>query len=138
VSPIAHGRLDAAERQAVEDHAMTMASDWCRANGWLIVDDVSRRRSWDLEARKRRNGRPMFIEVKGTTGTKLDVEVTDGEVRHARSHPAATVLIIVSGIHLERGARLTAKGGTLHVISPWAPKAAELSPTRYRWRPAGP
>lgn len=133
-SPIGQGRLDVAERFAVEAHAMDRAEDWCRQNGWPIVEDVSRRSSWDLEARKRRNGRPLFVEVKGTTGRKLEVEVTEGEVRHARANPRDTVLIVVTDIVLKRGKQPGASGGKLHSVYPWSPEDNELRPTRYRWK----
>jgi hypothetical protein len=135
LSPISQGRLGPAERVTVEDHAMQQAMDWCRRNGWPIVEDVSRRRSWDLEARKRRNGQPLFIEVKGTTGNSLEIEVTHGEVQHAKDNPTATILIVVTAIVLKRRSQPTATGGTLHVINPWSPSDDQLSPTRYRWRP---
>lgn len=114
---------------------MNRASDWCRENGWSIVDDVLRRCSWDLEARKVKGGVPLFVEVKGTTGSKLDVEVTDAEVRHALANPKSTALLIVTDIALSKGEIPAASGGKPHVIRPWAPKATELTPTRYRWRP---
>lgn len=113
---------------------MDRAEDWCRQNGWSIVEDVSRRSSWDLEARKRRNGRPLFVEVKGTTGRKLEVEVTEGEVRHARANPRDTVLIVVTDIVLKRGKQPGASGGKLHSVYPWSPEDSELRPTRYRWK----
>lgn len=87
-----------------------------------------------IGARKRRNARPLFVEVKGTTGTKLDVEVTAAEVRHARSNPHGTVLIIVTEIVLKKGAQPEASGGRVHAFHPWSPGPSELTPTRYRWR----
>lgn len=137
-SPIGQGRLGIAERLAVETHAMASAEEWCRQNGLPFVKDVSRRRSWDLEARKRRDARPLFVEVKGTTGTRLEVEVTQGEVRHARANPRHTVLIIVSEIALKKGAQPRASGGKVHVVRPWSPAANDLTPTRYRWKPPSP
>lgn len=135
-SPIGHGRLGVAERVAVEDHAMRRAEAWCRQHGWPIVEDVSRQSSWDLEARKRKGGRVLFVEVKGTTGSKVDVEVTAAEVRHARMHPGDTVLIVITEIRLKRGAHPTASGGRIHVVNPWDPTDSELTTTRYRWRPS--
>lgn len=133
-SPIGQGRLGIAERLAVERHAMGRAEQWCRRNGWPVVDDVSRRKSWDLEARKQRNGESLFVEVKGTTSTKLEVEVTHAEVQHAQANGDSTVLIIVSGIVLTKGAQPNASGGKLHVVKPWSPGASELRPSRYRWK----
>lgn len=135
-SPIGQGRLGVAERVAVEDHAMRMAEAWCRQHGWPIVDDVSRQSSWDIEARKRKSGRVLFVEVKGTTGSKIDVEVTAAEVRHARQHPRDTVLIVITEIQLKRGPHPIASGGQIHTVRPWDPTESELTTTRYRWRPS--
>lgn len=136
-SPIGQGRLGLAERLAVEAHAMARAEEWCRKSGWPVVEDVSRRSSWDLEARKRRGAKPLFVEVKGTTGKKLEVEVTAAEVRHAQGNPADTVLLVVTEILLKKGPSPTASGGTVHAIHPWSPEASELTATRYRWKAAG-
>jgi hypothetical protein len=116
---------------------MARAEEWCRKSGWSVVEDVSRRSSWDLEARKRRGAKPLFVEVKGTTGKKLEVEVTAAEVRHARANPSDTALVVVTEIALKKGPQPLATGGKLHVIQPWSPDAAELTPTRYRWKADG-
>lgn len=134
-SPIAQGRLAHDESVAVELRAMALAADWCRANGWPLVEDVSARCSWDIEARKRAGGRPLFVEVKGTTGRGPIVELTAGEVRHALEHPRETALIVVTGIKLTRGSRPLASGGATSVWHPWSPDETELTATMYRWRP---
>ena len=113
---------------------MAVATDWCRSNGWSIVEDVSARSSWDLEARRRRSGRPLYVEVKGTTGKDPLVEVTAAEVRHARENPRDTALVVVTNITLSRGAMPTASGGQTHVWHPWSPDDTELTATAYRWR----
>jgi len=110
-SPIGQGRLGLAERLAVAAHAMARAEEWCRKSGWPVVEDVSRRSSWDLEARQRRGARPLFVEVKGTTGKKVEVEVTAAEVRHAQGNPADTVLLVVTEILLKKVPSPTASGG---------------------------
>lgn len=133
-SPVGQGRLGLAERLAVEAHAMARAEEWCRKSGWRLVDDVSRRSSWDLGARRRRGAKPLFVEVKGTTGRELEVEVTAAEVRHAQANPADTVLVIVTEILLTKGSPPKASGGKVHAIHPWSPDASELAPTRYRWK----
>lgn len=128
------GRLGPAESRAVEKHAMKLAEDWCRSNGWPLVKDVSSG-SWDLEARKRPSGPPLFVEVKGLTGKLPVIEVTVAEVEHALKHPADTMLIVVTNITLHRGIAPTASGGDLHVWNPWSPIKTELRTTVYRWRP---
>lgn len=128
------GRLPLAERLVVEEWAMARAEDWCHMNGWPIVDKVSTRKSWDLEARKRRSGKPLFVEAKGTIGKKFEVEVTKGEVEHAQLHTADTVLVVVTEISLKRGSNPSASGGKLHIMHPWSPKLEELTATKFRWK----
>jgi hypothetical protein len=134
-SPIGQGRLSPAEREVVERYAMDRATEWCRDNGLGVVEDVSKRCSWDLEARRNSMGPRLFVEVKGTTGSQLSVEVTEAEVQHARANPKATALIVVTDIKLKRGSSLRATGGTTRVIEPWSPDDGKLTPTRYRWKP---
>ena len=133
-SPIGQGRLSHDERVAVEARAMSVATDWCRSHGWPLVEDVSARSSWDLEARSKPSRPPLYVEVKGTTGKHATVEVTAAEVRHARENPLDTALIVVTNIALTRGATPTASGGQTHVWHPWTPNDAELTATMYRWR----
>jgi hypothetical protein len=134
---IAQGRLPVAQRLAVEQRAMEEATKWCRDNGWFHVDDVSHRKSWDLEARKSKTAKPLFVEVKGTTSSSTKVDVTAAEVRHADDKPRNTALVVVTDITLHDVAgKPRAKGGRLHVWYPWEPRKEELRPIVYRWTPA--
>src|SRR5437588_10638244 len=101
-TPKGQGRLSTLEKHAVDMRAMQLAKQWCRKNGWPIVDDVSGQKSWDLEARKRRNGQVLYVEVKGTIGSKPEVEVTRAEVEHALSYPSSTALVVFTDIALDR------------------------------------
>jgi hypothetical protein len=134
--PLGQGRLKLAERLAVEERAMQLASKWCKGNGWPIVKDVRHHVPWDLEARKRTNGAPLFVEVKGSTGEAITVEVTVAEVRHAQAHPKATALVVVSDITLKRSKNgPIASGGRVQPRFPWVPSQSELSPVLFRWKP---
>jgi hypothetical protein len=126
-------RADAAARRAVEMHAMAVATELLEADSWDVVD-VSATHSYDLECT--RNGETLHVEVKGTTGDGSSVLLTPGEVRHARDHGAA--LVVVSQIVLESdpesGERL-ASGGEPEVLNPWDVDAdGELIPTGYEYR----
>jgi len=132
------GRLSLAERLAVEDRAMQAAKAWCLKNGWPLVEHVSRKKSWDLEGRKTRNSAPYFVEVKGTIGPEPTVELTAAEVRHALRNPGRTILIVVTGINLNRNDPApAASGGRVRAWRSWAPDPSELEVTRYRWKPSG-
>jgi hypothetical protein len=131
---IAQGRLPVAQRLAVEQRAMEEATKWCRDNGWFHVDYVSSRKSWDLEARKSKTSKPLFVEVKGTTSSSTKVDVTAAEVRHAGDNPRDTALVVVTGITLHDVAgKPRAKGGRLHLWYPWEPRKQELQSIVYRW-----
>lgn len=114
---------------------MDQAELWCRSRGYSHVDNVSRQRSWDLEARRRRNSsRVLYVEAKGTIGSRAVVEITDAELTHARAHPDDTALVVVTDIHLDRrSVPPAATGGTVRSFHPWKPDPAELTPIRYRW-----
>ena len=126
-------RADPAERRAVELRAMAIATALLEADSW-DVDDVSASRSYDLECT--RNGEMLHVEVKGTTGDGLSVLLTPGEVRHARDHGAA--LVVVSNITLERNPQSgewVGTGGEPAVLNPWDVDAdGELIPTGYEYR----
>ena len=128
---------DVATRIAVEARAMTVATDWCRRQGWQDVRDVSASESWDLEA-KDTSGNTRYIEVKGLTGSEIAVEVTRAEVKSACGHRESHSIIIVSEIRVD-GAGLTrvASGGKVTAFDPWRPQNLELTPQQYVWRPVG-
>ncbi|MGI8528125.1 MAG: protein NO VEIN domain-containing protein [Geodermatophilaceae bacterium] len=65
---------------------MTVAKDWCHRNGWTAVRDVGAGKlGGDLEAVDS-SGVRRLIEVKGTTGTSVSMEVTKHEVDSAIQH----------------------------------------------------
>ena len=132
------GRLDQASKKAVELQAVAVAADWCHSQGWTDIADVGDSKSWDLEARKPGTKAWWFIEVKGTTGSRISVVVTDGEVKAAHRHGPRSVLVVVRDIELEVDSqgRPAAKGGMPEIYKPWGPLPAELKNTQYVWEPA--
>jgi hypothetical protein len=125
--------LTGSERDAVEMRAMKVAETWCRQHGWPRVVDVHQSKSWDLEARKFSGTKVLYVEAKGTIGDKPVVEVTASEFAHARTHRENTVLVVVTGIALDRSVPPTASGGVSRAYYPWVPELGEVTPTRYRW-----
>lgn len=56
------------------------------------------------------------MEVKGTRGTGIEIELTAGEVENARGSGWRTDLFIVSGIVVERrDGAITTAGGTIKI-----------------------
>ncbi|MEU4801834.1 DUF3578 domain-containing protein [Actinosynnema sp. NPDC023587] len=129
-------RLTAAEKTAIEQRAVTVASKHLRGLEYR-VEDVGARESYDLAAT--RGDERLFVEVKGTTsrwGPDSEVILTRNEVLlHEREYPN-TMLAVVSSIALRRGTASTAptaSGGTLHVVHPWRVVRENLTPLTYRY-----
>lgn len=120
--------LSAAERKAVEAHAMARAETWLAANGFSGVRDVHATHSCDYLAV--RDGIEHHIEVKGTTSAFGKVILTANEVElHRRVHPA-NLLIVVHDIDLI-AERITATGGKLTVLDPLVIETCELTPLSF-------
>ena len=71
--------------------------------------------------------------MKGTTGDGSRVIVTAGEVRHARTYEAVS-LVVVSGITVsaDSAGNIAATGGAMRVLDPWDIDAAgSLEPIEY-------
>lgn len=130
-------RVDQAVKDAIEDRAVTVATRWCHTQRWSGIHTTGDTESWDLEGVDRA-GTTHYVEVKGTTGGPAKVEVTAGEVKAAREHEAAHVIVIVHGIEVDvtDPALPVASKGTVVAYDPWAPRRDELTDLRYTWRPA--
>jgi Domain of unknown function (DUF3883) len=129
-------RVSAAERKAIEMCAIRAVTAELESDGWS-VEDVGLFRSYDLHCHKRDDEKR--VEVKGTTGDGSAVILTPGEVRHARTHDVA--LVIVSNIRLEvdEEGQFHGHGGTLQIIDPWLiDEHGELEPTGYAYRLVSP
>jgi hypothetical protein len=115
--------LSAADRVAVEQHAMTAAENYYRKEGY---ETQVRGRPFDLLCL--RGDEELRVEVKGTTGTGESVLVTIGEVKSARAH--ATELFVLSEIKLTPKGP---KGGRMTIVAPWKPTFAQLQPKLYKY-----
>lgn len=119
-----------ATRKAIEVRAMTLAAELLVAEGWQ-VEDVSAMQSYDILVR--RNEEVGYVEVKGTTGSGREIQVTAAEVEFARVHHASMRLIVVSGIDvtLDEGGFANAGGGTIRSFEGWAPQPKDLKPISF-------
>jgi catechol 2,3-dioxygenase-like lactoylglutathione lyase family enzyme len=100
--------------------------------GFRVVD-VSGNNPYDLHC-SRPDGAELRVEVKGTTGEGEEVELTIGEVKHARGHIGHIALYVLHSIALaEEGDTHTATGGKPVIIEPWDVDDGVLAATRYRW-----
>ncbi|HMV33840.1 MAG TPA: DUF3883 domain-containing protein [Gemmatimonadales bacterium] len=118
-------------RRAIERYAMRVVEAHLEAAGWTLTD-TSKGNPYDLLAV--RGNAIRYVEVKGTSGGGDTIEVTAGEVKHARAHPAETTLALVTGISVDETdpERPVCSGGELRVVERWAPAEEDLDPTVFR------
>lgn len=123
---------DQAARAAIEAHAVDRAVRYLDAQGFA-VRDVGAVESYDLDAT--RPGERLYVEVKGTTSAGDEVILTRNEVRLNARHYPDTMLIVVSGIELDRRTDPPrAHGGRMRVVHPWAVAGEDLTALSYRYR----
>jgi hypothetical protein len=126
--------LNAAERAAVEAHAMTVAHQWLATNGYTNIRDVHRTHSCDYLATK--NGEEVHVEVKGTTSAFGSILLTANEVElHRLKHPH-NALIVVHDIDLQP-LRTKALGGNIKALEGWQVDRCALRPLSFQCFLAG-
>lgn len=127
----APARLPANLRLAVEKHAEDRVIEHYEGDGWTVTRVSHQKLGWDLTAM--RDEAVRHIEVKGSTGPAVAIELTPNELEKAREYPDRAVLAIVSAIKLDADG--IASGGDVEVLEPWEPAGADLTVTRYSYRP---
>ncbi len=128
---------DAEFNKVIELHAMAAARRHFEGLRWK-VEDTSATMPYDLRCTKGRH-RPLFVEVKGTTGDGSHVNLTKNEVQHARLHPGHCALFVLHGIKVtwdDEGLPHAADGDA-HIIHPWHPVQEALQALTYRYRLPG-
>ncbi len=123
------------QRKAVENWSVSRAVEYFAP---MPLKDVGSRESWDLEGI--RNGAPLRIEVKGSTGGLDKIILTRNEVRHAKEcrdgNAIQLALVLVEHIQLQEPSgdeKWHASGGTLKVIDPWIVQEGGLSASQYEY-----
>ncbi len=121
-----------ADRKAVEFHAMVMAEEWLRMEGFTRISDRSSDSSFDFSAYK--DAKSWKVEVKGSTQRSADaILMTSNEVDLHRRERGSTVLIIVHGIRLDRlGPIPVATGGVVWAEVGWDINEWIQTPTAFR------
>jgi hypothetical protein len=122
--------LTGPERKVVEHHAMEVARQYLLANGYPNVEDMSVG-SYDFRASNETSS--IKVEVKGTTSAGEKIILTRNEVKlHLEEYPN-NALIVLHGIHLERGDPPVATGGKLKLFIPWELDRSTLEPLGYEY-----
>jgi len=128
-------RTDPLLRRAIELHAMARGEAHYKARGWG-VEDVSARCPYDLRCTKVAYA-DLHVEVKGTTGTGVEVLLTPNEVDHAREYYPNVALFVVAAIRVEASDRCA--GGRDTIFEPWDVDGGVLTPVGYSYAvPAAP
>jgi hypothetical protein len=121
---------DASLRLNIEKHAEKFVIEAFANEGITLEPHPKPQWPWDFKYAK--DGRTVFIEVKGTQGDGQAIVVTAREAQFAQSNPCDIVLCIVCRIKVDHGTLPSVSGGTLIRIHPWNPAEHELSAIQYR------
>lgn len=120
---------DPAARRAIENAAMKSAQRHFEGKGYRVAN-VSSSQSYDLHCRK--NGRELFVEVKGSQAPVTKVLLTPNEVAFARKNPRKMALYVLHSIRVTKRRRVfRASGGQRKIISPWRIRHYQLTPVQY-------
>ncbi|MFH5212253.1 protein NO VEIN domain-containing protein [Antrihabitans sp. NCIMB 15449] len=120
---------DPRRRRKVEVAAQQRLMDHFSAQGWR-VDDTHVGNPYDAMAT--RDSERIYLEAKGTESDGDEVQVTHGEVVHARNHPGECVMGIWSGITFH-DEEVDPDSGDFRVIT-FDPDRGMLTPISYRWK----
>ncbi|MBN26302.1 MAG: hypothetical protein CL578_14775 [Alteromonadaceae bacterium] len=123
--------LSGPERKEVELRAMRIALDYLNREGYSVVD-VSSTKPYDYEATA--GGEVFSVEVKGTTSGLGSIVLTRNEVKHHRNKYPNNMLLVVTGIDLEKGDNPSASGGSLTVYCPWEIDNDKLQVLSYQYQ----
>lgn len=114
--------------KAVELHAMAAAASWYTAQGYA-VDDVSARKSWDLEVT--RDGEVRRIEVKGSAGVRDAVDLTANEVLNATDWSPCDLFVVDRIELVDDSGVVRTGGGRSRLWADWTPAPDALQPVAY-------
>ena len=124
---------DSAVRTAIEKHAERMCADHYEALGYN-VDFVGAFRPYDMHLVHRTTGEERHVEVKGSSRSAATVELTSGEVDHARTHQPTDLFVVADIEWRLEGPRVEVSGGVAKKYVGWIPASADLTPVRFRCR----
>jgi len=127
-------RLNAAQRMAIEMHAMELARIELERRGCLSIRDTNKGNPIDYQ--RRVEGRATFVEVKGTVSSGEILILARGEVDLHREKYLNNMLIIVNGIRLGGESCNEATGGKIKVTNPLSIAQDSRSVVAYNYRTA--
>jgi len=116
-------------RRAIELHAVGLAKQHYEQKGYSVK---VKGKPYDLLCTSEGRG-TIYVEVKGTQGSGLEVLLTPNEVMHARAHKDQVALFVVSGITVssDESGIPSAQGGEKAIYEPWDIDCGDLQPLGY-------
>lgn len=124
--------LSAAEKSVIEEYAIKESIKFLESQGFENIKDVGKIASYDLVFVK--DGQVHIGEVKGTTLSGEQVNLTRNEVQVHQSHYPHNLLLIISEIELERGPSPKASGGEISFFYPWKINPTLLTVINYQYQ----
>jgi 5-methylcytosine-specific restriction protein A len=120
-------RISPEIRKATENHAIEMAKDHFRSQGYQIT---VLGKPYDL--RYCRGKEIVFVEVKGTSTAGDQILLTPNEVDFARQNQNRMTMFVLHGIQVSGTAQQPAvSGGTVRMIQNWNPEEDALEAVGY-------
>jgi len=121
--------LDSILKKKIELCAMKKAEEYFSEKGYSVTDRSSKC-SYDYFCEK--DGKKLYVEVKGTQSIGEQVILTKNEVEWAEKNKGNMALFIVSEIKVSDDNK-TVSGGKIKVIMPWDVNEGELYPISYNY-----
>lgn len=102
-----------------------------RERFWMEITNRGDRKSWDITAY--REAEEIHIEVKGSTGPRDGIDLTEGEVRNAEDHHPTHLVVVdcIGWVQTAEGIRCSE--GRVRAWRGWVPARSVLIPTAYSY-----
>lgn len=117
-------------RKALESHAVAEVISHLAGLGYRCTD-VGAVRPYDIVAVQA--DEELHVEVKGSSTDRLTIELTDGEVEHARTTQPTWLAVVDQISWSENGSSISCSGGRLRIWRDWAPDPDALVPLQWRY-----
>lgn len=127
--------LDDKKKRAVEQYAMKIAREYLEVLGYEC-EDVSNQKSLGYDFRASKGDEIVGVEVKGSSITRVQIDLQVSEVEFARSSfgNIRSLLIVVDEIKCQGDSEpYITSGGIIRKWWDWKPNELALSPTQFRY-----
>jgi hypothetical protein len=116
---------------AIERHAVEWAMRHFSNQGFEVFD-VGATHPYDILATRSASD-DLHIEVKGSSSSVVAVDLTSGEVDHARNHEPLCLVVVDQIDWLRTDGKVVTSGGRVRLWRDWEIEDDNLTPTAYRY-----